>query len=230
MKFPRLMLTAAALACAPLPALAGPYTYAPDSCEFKIDFPEKPLIEQKCTSGENRKCSEIVTYTKIVTAESSVNFRVICDALDPKELSHYSPAVMQETLKQMLADANLEADPPEAFDRNGYKVAAVVSTGMRGDREVLYTGQLWIGERSMFSLEGDMSGPQDAKADKLFSDILNSMKAKKKYLNASAEAAAKTKEAEKGKAKPAVDVKEGEPSELPADDQMLSQPEDKYAP
>ncbi len=177
MKYASLLLTAGLL-LAPLPALAEPYTYGPDPCEFKMTFPEKPLIEQKCTDGEKKACAEIVTYTKIVTAEASVNFRITCTAADPKELERYTPEIMVETVKQMLTEANLEGDPPKATTQNGYKVAATVGTGVRGDRDVIYTAQLWIGEKSIFSLEADMSGPQDDKTDKLFTQVLGSMQSK----------------------------------------------------
>lgn len=210
MKFSRLLLTAALL-LAPVPALAEPFTYEPETCEFKITFPEKPLIEQKCTDGEKKICSEIVTYTKVTSADTSVNFRITCNKLDEKEVARYTPEVMQETVKQLLTDANLEGELPKAYTRDGYKVAAAVSTGMRGDREILYTAQLWMGKDSMFTLEGDMSGPQAEATDKLFTEILGSMHSKTQPVK---------KPAEKTETKT---------DTAPADEKIV-QPEDKYAP
>ena len=175
----RLRLFALILFLAPSPALAAPFTYAPEHCEFKITFPEKPYFEQKCTSGEKKQCAEVVTYTKVVAAESSVNFRVTCNQQDPGELARYTPAIMEETIKQLVSDANLEFDHTEMMEKDGYKSAAAVSIGTRGDRDIVYTGQIWIGKTSLFTLEADMTGPQDAEADKVFTDILKSMKPKK---------------------------------------------------
>jgi hypothetical protein len=179
MTISRLGLFAFLMCLASSPAFAAPYTYAPEHCEFKITFPEKPYIEQKCTSGEKKQCTEVVTYTKVVTADSSVNVRVTCNQKDPDELARYTPAIMEETIKQMVNDANLETDNTEMMDKNGYKSAAAISIGTRGDREIVYTGQIWIGKTSLFTLEADMTGPQNAEADKLFTDILKDMRPKK---------------------------------------------------
>ncbi len=189
MNFARLFLTAAVVMM-PLPAMAEPFTYAPEKCEFSMTFPEKPYVEQKCTGGETKQCAEIVTYTKIVSPESSVNFRIICSNPPAAELARYTPEVMKETVKQLLSDATLDGAEPKASELEGYKVASTVSAGMRGEREIIYTAQIWIGKTSLLSLEGDMSGPQHAESDKLFAEILGSMHPKDRPTKPEAEASA----------------------------------------
>lgn len=172
----RMKLTRALFIALPLllssPALAEPFTYAPEGCEFKVAFPEKPYITQKCTSGADKKCEEIVSYTKVVDIETSVNFRVICSPATAAQVADYSDEDMRGTVEQMMTDANLEPNEADVVEEDGIRSATVVTIAERGEREIFYTAQIWVGEKSIMSLEGDMSGPQNEAADKIFTEIL----------------------------------------------------------
>lgn len=157
------------------PAQAEPYTYEPKGCEFKITFPEKPYMQQKCTSGEDKKCTEVVTYTKVLSAESSVDFRITCDALNEDEHAAYTPEALEASVRDMAQGSNVDVNDIQSSAKDGYRVAAMVSLGMRGEREIFYTGQSWLGKTSLFRIEANMQGPQDDKTDKLFTEILKSM-------------------------------------------------------
>lgn len=160
------------------PAFAAPFTYAPETCEFKITYPEKPYIEQKCTTGDTKVCSEVVTYTKVISAETSVNVRVSCSKHDAKELEKYTPEIMKETVQRMTSQAKMDVEDIKTTEIEGYKSASAVNIGERGGRDILYTAQVWMGKTSLFTIEADMTGPQDAQADALFTDILKSMQPK----------------------------------------------------
>lgn len=173
-----LLATVALLGVMASPALAEPFTYAPEHCEFQIAFPEKPYIEQKCTTGDTKVCAEVLTYTRVINAESSVNVRVTCKVENEKELVKYTPEIMKETIKQMTSQAKMDVETISTDEIQGYKTAAAVNVGERGGREIMYTAQIWIGKTSLFTLEADMTGPQEPKADEVFTDILKSMKPK----------------------------------------------------
>ncbi len=168
----------AILAFAASPARAEPYTYAPETCEFQMEFPEKPYMEQKCTSGEKKACTEVVTYTKVIDVDSSVNVRITCNQYDAKELEKYTPEVMKETIKQMTTQASLPVEDVNTGDENGFKSATAVNISTRGGRDIFYTAQIWIGKTSMFTLEADMTGPQSDKADQIFTEVLQGMRPK----------------------------------------------------
>jgi len=137
------------------PALAEPFTYAPKECEFQITFPEKPFIETKC-ANEGKDCTEIVTYTKAVGANSSTNFRVSCNPLSNAESDKYTPAILEETLKQMSKSAGLEPYDTQSSEDNGYKKAATLSLTERDGKALIYNGQIWAGGKSIFTLEAEM--------------------------------------------------------------------------
>ncbi|MBL8638011.1 MAG: hypothetical protein JNN09_05900 [Alphaproteobacteria bacterium] len=157
-------------------AHAESHTYAPENCDFTITFPEKPYVEKKC-SGE-KDCAEVVTFTKVLDIGSSVNFRVTCISLAEKELAKYTPEVMKTTLGEMLKQTNLEAYNIDAEEKDGYKRAGSVSLGKRNDQDILHTGQLWVGKKSLFTMEGEMLGASSDKLNQLFADILKTVQVK----------------------------------------------------
>lgn len=153
------------------PALAAPFTYGPDNCEFQITFPEKPFIEKKC--GQNvADCVEVVTFTKAVGAESSTHFRVTCNPLAPADIEKYTPEIIAETLNQLVKSNNLIPYTSQAADENGYKSATTVSLAERDGKTVIYNGQIWIGKKSMFTIEAEMLGPRSDEVEKTFVDIM----------------------------------------------------------
>lgn len=171
MKFTRALFVALPLLMSS-PALAEPFTYAPEGCEFKVTFPEKPYITQKCSSGDEKKCEEVVSYTKVINIDSSVNFRVICSKATAQQIEDYTDEDMRGTVEQMATEASLEPNEAEVVAKDDFKSATIVTIGDRGDREVFYTAQLWVGKKSIMSLEGDMSGPQSEDSDKVFTEVL----------------------------------------------------------
>ncbi len=171
MKFPRALFLALPLLMS-WPALAEPFTYAPEGCEFRIAFPEKPYITQKCTSGADKKCEEIVSYTRVINIDTSVNFRVICSPATATQIDGYTEEDMRGTVEQMASEAGLEPNEAEVIKEDDFTSATVVTIGNRGEREVFYTSQIWVGKKSIMSLEGDMSGPESADADKIFTEVL----------------------------------------------------------
>lgn len=146
----------------PAIAQAEPFTYSPDNCEFSITFPEKPFIQTKCTEDKGQKtCTDVVTYTKVANVDSSINFRVTCDTGDATELKKYTPAIMEETLKQMMKTISLEPYNIYSDDKDGYKQAMSLSVGEKNNQLILYSGQIRIGKTSIFTLESQIIGPPE---------------------------------------------------------------------
>ena len=159
-------------------AQATPFTYAPPSCDFEVTFPEKPFIEEKCGKSEDKSCDEVVTYTQMTDA-SSLDFRITCNKDDPKKLSAIKPGDLKATAEEMAKNAGVKTFASDnALVDNKFKTAVALATGVRGGRDVIYTGQIWIGESSAMTLEGEMLGPENKKINDLYSQILKSVKPK----------------------------------------------------
>jgi hypothetical protein len=155
-----------------LPAMAEPFTYGPEPCEFQVTFPEKPLIEKKCSGVGIDNCTEVVSFTKTAGVNSSTYFRVTCTSIKGDEVSKYTPAIIEETLRQLLKSNNLEAYDIQSAETDGYKNASAISLSVRDDKSLIYNAQMWLGKKSMLTLEAEMAGDQNDAIEKTFADIL----------------------------------------------------------
>jgi hypothetical protein len=153
------------------PAFAAPYTYGPDNCEFQITFPEKPFIEKKCGQSVT-DCAEVATYTKAVGTDSSTNFRVSCNPLSAAEVEKYTTDIIQETLNQLVKSNNLTPYNSQTSDKDGYKSASTISLSERDGKPLIYNGQIWIGKKSMFTVEAEMLGSKNEDVEKAFVSIM----------------------------------------------------------
>lgn len=191
----RLVFALLASLCATFPAtvFAAPYVHAPQTCEFTITFPEKPHSETKC-SAQSEACAEVVTFAKVPHIGASINFRVSCLPLTEKDVATYTPEVMKQTLSRMLEEAHLPPYSLEAEEKDGVKRASSVSLGTRNGQDVMYTGQIWVGRHSMLTVEGEMQGPQNDTLDRIFAEILKSLRARPGAAKAKTENTEKTEE------------------------------------
>ena len=153
------------------PVLSAPYIYGPDSCEFQITFPEKPFIEKKCTQNV-MDCAEVVTFTKAVGLESSTNFRVTCNPISPTDVTKYTADIIKETLNQLVQSNHLEPYNSESFEKDGYKSASTISLSQRDGKPLIYNGQIWVGQKSIFTIEAEMLGAQNHEIEKTFAYIM----------------------------------------------------------
>lgn len=162
------------------PAMAEPYTYAPDGCEVTSTFPEKPFIQTKCTETSGKKeCTDVVSFTKTAAdTGSSINFRITCNVTPTTELEKYTLPIIEETLRQMTKASNMEAFDVNTSENGGFKKGAVMSTGLRNDKGVIYSGQIWVGKNSIFTMESEMIGPKNGPLETMFVDILRNTRAK----------------------------------------------------
>lgn len=153
--------------------------WSPDSCEFKLNFPEAPFVEKKCPDGNDKPCHEVATYTQVVDVASRVNVRVSCQTRSEEDLKKLNDESLKEIVRTMAQESSLPSDnivlsPTDKFPRT----ATVLSIGARNDVDVVYTGQVWVGKKSLLRLDAEMSGPQNKTVDEKFSAILKSLSTK----------------------------------------------------
>lgn len=159
------------------PAVAEPFTYTPKDCEFQITFPEKPFTETKCNkdgkTGE-KSCTDIVSFTKAVGKTSSTNFRISCSSVAPADIAKFTPEIIEATLKEVVKASGYDPLEIHSDEDNGYKNASTISFAVRNDLPVIYNGQIWMGKKSMFTLEAEMRGEPHPEVEKTFAEILRS--------------------------------------------------------
>lgn len=175
--------------------------YAPENCEMQIGFPKPPQIQRKCGIGpdgsDSGNCTEVVTYRMeranpppaqtdqdkkdsptsaappSAPPASSLSVRVTCQNYTPSQLESFNDDVLKSALEQMLKEQNYQAYSDFAVDTTaGLRRASSMSMGVNNDVEHLYTGQIWKGEHSLFTIEAQMLGPSQEEIEKNFVAIL----------------------------------------------------------
>ncbi|MDB5491080.1 MAG: hypothetical protein JWO78_929 [Micavibrio sp.] len=160
------------------PVNAAEYTYAPDGCEFNVTFPEAPADSKACDSANPKDCHLVSTYTKIYDVSTGMRINVTCAPAQPGMMEKYSGEVMQYTLGAMARE-HIDRDQAQtAFEDLGTaKQAVLMATKKQEDgSESVYMSELWIGKKSVLTLEGEMTGPPNQDADTLFARIMKSVR------------------------------------------------------
>ncbi len=156
-------------------ARAEPYVYAPEHCEFTITFPSEPFLGRKCNPDNPKQCHEIVSFTKVFDVTASLNLSVVCNPAEDKMYERYSGDVMKTTLIAMAGRGKLDEFETGFNDMQATKMAYILGYGEKGGQDLIYNGQLWIGQKSVFSLEADIVGDYVDGADAMFAEILQSV-------------------------------------------------------
>ncbi len=157
------------------PALAEPFTYSPEGCEFTITFPSAPYETKKCNPDDPKQCHNVVTFTKVFDLSATLNLSVVCNPAEKDMFERYSGDVMKTTLIAMAGRGKLEEFETGYDEKPGVKMANLLGYGKKSDQDLIYNGQLWIGKKSMFSLEADITGDYVTGADEMFAQILQSV-------------------------------------------------------
>ncbi len=186
------------------PALAEPYTYSPEGCEFTITFPSEPFTGRKCNPDNPDQCHDVVTFTKVFDVTASLNLSVICNPAEENMYERYSGDVMKTTLIAMAGRDKLEESETGFNEQPEFKMAYILGYGKKAGQDLIYNGQLWIGKKSVFSLEADIAGDYVDGADTMFAQILQSVTLK----NPPKAATDKTEKTEDNKTEEKTDAKE----------------------
>lgn len=181
--------------------VSADHLYAPENCEMQIGFPKPPQIQRKCGTGpdsaNSAACTEVVTYREERTtpppaqvgkdeksapssssappaaALSSLSVRVTCQDYTPSQLESFNDDVLKSALDQMLREQNYESYRDFTVDTTaGLRRASSMSLGTLNNVDHLYTGQIWKGAHSLFTLEAQMIGPSNPDIEKTFVAIL----------------------------------------------------------
>jgi hypothetical protein len=161
--------------------LAQGSVYSPEGCEFQVTFPEQPYNTQHCDPIEKGKnCSDMTSFTKVYGIDSTVTYNVSCTATDGDMYGKYDDNVMRTTLQGMTRTLNLDTSQTGFMPLKEAKMAVLLGSGKteNGQDDLIYTAQLWIGHKSVFTLEGQLRGKYQPDADRLFAEILKTAKLK----------------------------------------------------
>jgi hypothetical protein len=156
-------------------AFADETLYAPEGCEFGIIFPDEPYIKQRCEPENPSRCNHITTFTHVFGVDATVNFNVTCYPAHEGMMERYTGEVMETTLAAMVNDQYLETIQTDFRTLPYGKQAVALGTGRKGNSDKIFAAQLWIGKKSVYTVEGELIGDQLDIADEMFAHILASI-------------------------------------------------------
>lgn len=156
------------------PTADGNYVFSPEGCEFQVTFPSEPHRVQRCDTDNPESCHTVTNFTHVFGLDATVDIRVTCNKAEPQMYERYSGDVMKTTLEAMVGKNKLDEYESHFNDTGKVKQAALIGAGTSGNSNKIYMAQLWIGQTSVFSIEGELIGGPFEAADNMFSDILKS--------------------------------------------------------
>ncbi len=156
---------------------AATIEYGPPDCDFRVNLPGTPETLQRCDKDNPDRCNALTTYTHVFELQSTVTFTISCNPTDKTAYDHYSGDVMRAALARIAKDKLEKFET--AFQRYDVaKEAALLGTIKSGGSDGIYVAQLWIGHNSIFTIEGQMLGADREDANKMFVDVLRTMRYK----------------------------------------------------
>ncbi len=174
----RLLLNTLFFLVLSFPVLAAEFVYSPEGCDFQITFPGEPFATRRCHDQMKDKCSLMTSYTQVFDLDATVNFYVSCTPSAKNFRKDFTPDLMRTSLLARPGIENLEVYDISYNETDNATMAALLGAGnsANGNNEILYVTQLWVGNGSVLTLEAELIGKQTEKSDRLFADILQSLR------------------------------------------------------
>lgn len=160
-----------------LPARAEPYTYNPEGCGFEITFPSEPETVERCNEYLTDRCERMTSFTHVFDVSVTLNVYVTCKSADEQIYADFNEDVMRTTLIARAANRLETFDTYYDFQGQS-KVAALLGAGdsPNSDDMMVYMAQLWVAKDSLLTLESELLGPQHDDAERMFAEILRSIR------------------------------------------------------
>jgi len=150
------------------------YRYQPEYCDFTAAFPEEPLLSNSCEKeGEPETCYQLASYTKVFDMTTTLQVKIICNPANKEMFEYFKPEVMESTVRKMTEGSVIKTYNVNSTQKDGYRLTGLVGQGRKGLDDTLFIAQLWLSEKSIMSVEAEISGHKNPEADALFAGILN---------------------------------------------------------
>ncbi len=150
--------------------------YSPDYCQFTVTFPSEPYLTQKCENPNDQStCFNLISFTQVFDLDTTVRFEIICNPATAEMYGQFTEEVMENTVKAMTKETVIETYNISSQQQDGYRHTGLVGLARKGLDESLLITQLWVADKSIMSVEAEISGEQREDADQLFANVLNTI-------------------------------------------------------
>jgi hypothetical protein len=157
-------------------AAKEPVVYAPDNCDFQVTFPDAPVKNRRCPEGPGRPCYDLTSYTMVYDLSTTVDVSVTCNpSAGGNNFERYNEQVMRAALEGMIDRRNIETYEIGFQQYETVRSATLTGSGKSGRQDKIYTAQIWVGPKSVFTMQAELVGGAHPNADAVFRDILKSL-------------------------------------------------------
>jgi len=158
-----------------------PYKVDIEGCDFEMAFPSEPFTTRRCHPMMQDRCDLMNSFTKVYDLEATINFYYSCKPIEQAQRVNFTQDAVQIMMVSRPGVSNLETyEMTFDSDNENYSRGALLGAGPspNGQDVMIYMTQIWVSDKSVLSLEGELIGAQHEEADKIFSEILYSMRYK----------------------------------------------------
>lgn len=157
-----------------------PYEYAPEGCEFEMRLPSEPATARRCHPMMPNECALMDSFTRVFDLAATVNIFFSCKPIGGATRSNYTEDALRIMLVSRPGVTDLETQEIAIDERENFTRAALLGAGpsQNGQDVMIYTTQIWVGDKSVLTMEGELIGAAHEQADLLFADILHSLRFK----------------------------------------------------
>lgn len=159
------------------PALAEDVAFASPGCEFQMTYPEKPMAQQQCQPNAAKLCHQATIYNRSFDGVTGIRINTTCNDAEPGMLDKYDDKVMRYTL-EMVAKDHVDHYQTGVTNYPDARQGVLLGSHTAADgSETVFMEQIWIGRKSVFTVQGEVGGNGDAtEANAVFSKIMKSVR------------------------------------------------------
>lgn len=154
----------------------GAYIFGGGDCEFELVFPGEPVSAQRCMADKPQSCTPTTSFTKVFDMKATVKFTVACGKTESGMFDHYNGSIMEATLRTMAKANGLQNYETGYQEFENAKQAVIMGHDQWGQSDRIYISQLWVGRKSILTVEAELLGEADQEAEDIFMDIVGSIR------------------------------------------------------
>lgn len=151
--------------------------YAPDYCDFQVNFPEAPYSRKRCPHGTN-KCYQLTSYTMVYDLSTTVDINVTCVPSNANNFRRYNERVIRNVLDGMVSRANISEYNINTEEDEKVRKGSLLGADKYAKQNRIYNAQIWVGHNSIMTVEAKLIGRAHGEADTVYGDILGSIQQK----------------------------------------------------
>lgn len=155
----------------------GAVKYAPENCEFELLFPGEPYKSKRCPNGP-KSCTDLTSYTMVYDVTTTIEVSVTCVPSTPEKYKNYTENVIGTALKGMVDRADITDHEINTQQMDDFRNGSLLGSAKRGKQNSIYNAQIWVGQKSVMTVESFLIGPEHPEADAVFGEVLASIKKK----------------------------------------------------